>query len=816
MKTKKRAISLFTVLIFTGFHLLAQKGVWVPAGGDISGFQIVTATYKNNMYVSGMDYSSGMPKSYIKKFNGIFWSTVIEFTGFNSSISTMKEYNGELYVGGQFENFAGVNKANCLVKWNGSKWTALSTGFSNGFSAQIRTMEVFDNKLYIGGRIDSVGGVMVKNIAIWNGSTWSGGPSCESSAGMYTIVQDLTTFNGKLFIGGTFETVNSVNCKNVARFDGVNVSALANGSSNGTNSEVSGFEIFKSELYLYGYFSMLDTVSVNGIAKWDNSKLSKLSSEPVGNIQSVKTHGNYLYSSGPGFSTYIQYYNGTTWDFAGNTKLSGEGSKLESFKNRLYALGGFIGSDSSNFIFSGSAMLIDSSDACKVEGIVFLDTDKSCTQNKGEKGISKRMVEIKPLGIKLLTDSIGYYSIYLETGNYSVKLHPYPYFSKTCTDSVNFSFTTKGEKTDTIFMGSFVKDTVFDGNISITSSNARPGFNMQYTLTTTNKGTASQNCTIKVLLDNNFQYISLNGMAYTRYSGNLMEWDITNFSPNAVIKIDILGKVKIGTTLGIKMITTAQIAPLVSDANMLNNYDTAYNFVRSSFDPNDKQVYPLGKGSEGYIGKNSGQSLRYHIRFQNTGNDTAFNIVVIDTLSNSLDVATFNAIGASHPFTTELLADNVVKFTFFNVLLVDSNVNEALSHGYVAFTISPKKGLAIGTKIRNNADIYFDFNEPVKTNTTIITFDDPVSVKKVYSPDNFKVYPNPGSGHFTIELNKPINSEEQVQVQISDVYGRIVMEKVYTSQILNMDISELESSVYIIKVLRNTGEMASGRYIKSE
>jgi hypothetical protein len=816
MKTKNKSITVLAFLIFLGFELFAQKGVWVPAGGDIQGFQIVTTTYKNSMYVAGMDYMSGMPKTYIKKFNGVFWTTLIEIQGFNNSITAMKEFNGELYVGGQFENFAGIKNANCLVKWNGSKWSAASAGFSNGFSSQIRALEVFDGKLYIGGRIDSVGGIKVKNIAAWDGSSWWAGPACESSAGMYTIVQDLTTFNSNLYIGGTFESVNSKNCKNVARFDGVNVNSLSNGNSNGTNSEVTGFEIFKSDLYLYGYFSMLDTVPVNGIAKWESSMLKKLVDEPIGNIQCLKAHGNYLYSSGPGFSTYIQYFDGTKWDFAGNTKLSGEGSKLESFKNRLYALGGFIGSDSSNFVFSGSAVLIDNSDACKVEGVVFLDSDKSCKQNNGEKGIAKRMIEIKPLGVKILTDSIGYFSMYLETGSYSVKVYPLPYFSKTCTDSISFSFSKPGEKTDTLFLGSYVKDTVFDGKIKLTSSNARPGFNMQYTITAVNTGTSSQNCTIKLLLDNNFQYLSVSGKAYSRYSGNLMEWDISNLSPNSVVKIDILGKVKIGTTLGIQMMTASQIVPSLTDANMLNNYDTAFNIVRSSFDPNDKQVYPIGKGSEGFIGKNIGQNLRYHIRFQNTGNDTAFNIVIIDTLSSFLDASTFEAVGSSHEYTYELLTDNVIKFIFPNVLLVDSNANEALSHGYVAFNISPKKGLAVGTKIKNNADIYFDFNEPVRTNTTITTFDNPVSIDGVYSQNNsLKIYPNPGSGLAVIKLEKPLNTNEEVQVIISDLYGRMVAEKIYTHETIELDMSELVNSMYLIKLVRSSGEIMSGRYLKS-
>jgi uncharacterized repeat protein (TIGR01451 family) len=815
MKKTNKSIGLLALLFLMGTSLFAQKGVWVPAGGNIEGFQITTGTYKNSLYVCGVDYKSPMPKTYIKKFNGVFWSTLIEIPGYNNSISSMKEYNGELYIGGQFIEFAGVKNANSLVKWNGSNWSAVGAGFDKSFGPQVRSMEVFNNKLYIAGRFDSIAGVQVKNIAVWNGSAYSAGPICESSAGMYTIVQSLKTFNSNLYIGGSFETVNTKNCKNIARFDGTNVYAMSNGANNGTNSEVSGLEVHNSELYLYGYFSQLDTISVNGIAKWDNSLLKKLVAEPSGNIQSLKSHGNELYSSGAGFNSSIEFFNGSKWDDAGNTKLTGEGSKLVSFQNRLYVFGGFLSSDSSNFVFEGSAMLIDNSDACKVEGVVYLDSDKSCKQNNGEKGIQKRIVEIKPVGVKMFTDSLGYFSMYLEKGSYSLKLLPYPYYASTCTDSIAFTFSNKGDKTDTLFFGTYVKDTVLDGAVKLTSSNARPGFNMQYCLTATNKGTASQNCTIKLVLDNNFEYSSLNGKPYTRFSGNLMEWDIVAFAPNSMITVYVLGKVKIGTAIGTKMATSVQLVPAVSDANLNNNFDTAFNYVRSSFDPNDKQVYPLGKGSEGFIGKNTSQSLRYHIRFQNTGNDTAFNIVVTDSLSNDLDVSTFEEVGGSHPYTYEFLPGNVLKFSFQNILLLDSNTNEALSHGYITFNIKPKKGLSVGSKIRNNADIYFDFNEPVRTNTIVTTFDDLASVKRVnFANNQLKIYPNPGTGVANIELDQPLNSNETVTVEITDLYGKIIQQTIWNDVNIQLDLSGMNNMVYIIKVRRSSGETLTGRYLK--
>ncbi|MCB0556652.1 MAG: hypothetical protein KDD02_24110, partial [Phaeodactylibacter sp.] len=64
---------------------------------------------------------------------------------------------------------------------------------------------------------------------------------------------------------------------------------------------------------------------------------------------------------------------------------------------------------------------------------------------------------------------------------------------------------------------------------------------------------------------------------------------------------------------------------------------------------NDKQGFPRGYGDEHYI--YPGTDLEYLVRFQNTGNDTAFLVVIRDTLSEFLDIATVRPGAASHPYT---------------------------------------------------------------------------------------------------------------------------------------------------------------------
>ncbi|MBK9048042.1 MAG: DUF11 domain-containing protein [Bacteroidetes bacterium] len=124
-----------------------------------------------------------------------------------------------------------------------------------------------------------------------------------------------------------------------------------------------------------------------------------------------------------------------------------------------------------------------------------------------------------------------------------------------------------------------------------------------------------------------------------------------------------------------------------------------------AFDPNDKSVTPPGILAENFT--LMGDTLEYLIRFQNTGNDTAFNVVILDTLDNNLNFSTFELLDASHSLQTEIKNDGAIKFSFLNILLVDSVANEPESHGYIRYRIRGNSGLADSTEINNTAYIYF-------------------------------------------------------------------------------------------------------------
>jgi len=62
--------------------------------------------------------------------------------------------------------------------------------------------------------------------------------------------------------------------------------------------------------------------------------------------------------------------------------------------------------------------------------------------------------------------------------------------------------------------------------------------------------------------------------------------------------------------------------------------------------------------------------------------------------------------------------NNLLKFDFQDIFLPDSTTNFEGSQGYVMYAIRADSTIAEGTLIENTADIYFDLNPPIITNTT--------------------------------------------------------------------------------------------------
>jgi uncharacterized repeat protein (TIGR01451 family) len=231
-----------------------------------------------------------------------------------------------------------------------------------------------------------------------------------------------------------------------------------------------------------------------------------------------------------------------------------------------------------------------------------------------------------------------------------------------------------------------------------------------------------------------------------------------------------------------------------------------------SYDPNDKTGYPLGYGANHYI--RPGTPLEYLIRFQNTGNDTAFTVRIEDTLSLWLDPATFRPGASSHDYSWNLSGAGLLTFLFENILLPDSNVNEPASHGYVKFTINHQADAPLETVIENTALIYFDFNDAIVTNTTNHKLGENFVTVGLWQPRRpqytVQVSPNPFSEAALLEL-KGLDNTRNLQLQVFDLQGVMLLQQQGDHPVFTLQAGALPSGTYLFNIKQDGKILGTGK-----
>jgi uncharacterized repeat protein (TIGR01451 family) len=368
----------------------------------------------------------------------------------------------------------------------------------------------------------------------------------------------------------------------------------------------------------------------------------------------------------------------------------------------------------STLIYSGIVTVQNDTTCSLVKGKVFADYNNNCIFNFNDIALSGVLIELSPGGFNAITNAAGDYFIPVPVGIYTVKQYAPFGYRQLCPDTA--TFTINNSAAGLIFNVN-IADSVSatpDVQIGLTASAARPGFNTHYKIKYKNLTPSIIPAgIISLSYDTNLTFFSTS-LTPTTTSAGLLTWNMASMAPFETRNITVEVNVPVATVIGTPLTATASVTPASGEINTGNNSDNVQQIVTGSFDPNDITVSPVGYTSAGYI--TNSEILKYTVRFQNTGNDTAFNVVVIDPLPSSLDKYSLQVLNASHNYWYEFRNPNVVAFHFDNLLLPDSTTNEEASHGTIKYSIAQVPGNVSGTVINNKADIYFDFNAPVITN----------------------------------------------------------------------------------------------------
>lgn len=239
----------------------------------------------------------------------------------------------------------------------------------------------------------------------------------------------------------------------------------------------------------------------------------------------------------------------------------------------------------------------------------------------------------------------------------------------------------------------------------------------------------------------------------------------------------------------------------------------------AAYDPNDKQGFPIGYGLDHYIERNT--DLEYRIRFQNTGTFFATDVVIRDTLSPHLDAFSVQPQVSSHAYTWRLVKNNILEFTFDNIMLPDSGRDLAGSQGFIDFRIKQQPNLPLSTRIENTAGIYFDRNPPIYTNTTwhtigenFIRITDLPAVAKGDKTVQITAFPNPFTQATTIRVEGDTNYRD-LQLEVYNAMGQLVYQtnSPTGASAVRLERQDLKSGIYFYRLIADNQVLHSGKLI---
>ncbi len=366
-------------------------------------------------------------------------------------------------------------------------------------------------------------------------------------------------------------------------------------------------------------------------------------------------------------------------------------------------------------------------DCGSVTGKVFLDMDHDCNYGSASDIlVPNATLNIQPGNTNVITNDSGQFLAYLPFGSYTAtQLNPYG-FLQTCPATISFVLDSINSSVIIDVADSSLTTPVCDATVTANSTAARPGFEYSISLKVKNNNwLPTPSSTLTLAFDNLLQFDSVGNGG--QVNGNIITWPVPILNAFETFNTFARFDVPVGTAFGTILTSNANVSSVPCDTNLSNNTYLIQRSVTGSFDPNDKSVSPIGAGPAHAVPPD--HRLTYSIDFENTGTDTAFTVLLIDTLSQSFNLNSIRMEMSSHQSYMEVDSAGVLHVYFPNILLPDSNVNPSECKGYFVYSIEPLPGTPEGTIVENSAGIYFDFNIPVFTTTVFNTLKNgPVAV----------------------------------------------------------------------------------------
>ena len=442
-----------------------------------------------------------------------------------------------------------------------------------------------------------------------------------------------------------------------------------------------------------------------------------------------------------------------------------------------------------------------------VSGNVYYDINGNGIKDTGEHDLKSLRVNSQPDNLGVFTNTQGDYIFYTMTNGAHTITPEIPSDWMITSDSASYNFADDTlDRTGFDFgMNSILNYNQLE--VSITSGFPRCNNIVPYYINYENTGTTLADGRVLFVIDQATSFISSVPVP-DLINGDSLYFNFTALWPYSLRQINV--------SLLLPGAGTVLHHALYIEYDSLGAYyvsgeQALQQTVSCSYDPNDKSVQP-----EGLFGNHAvayDEFLYYTIRFQNTGNDTAFNVVIKDLIDPGLDLNTFHLTGSSHEVNTTIYPNRMVEFSFHNILLPDSVIDEPSSHGYIQYRIRPDQHLQMPFAISNTAYIFFDSNPPVQTNAVnnTVVSDLFVNVQSPGSESNqVRVVPNPFHEKAEIIFDKTFQNNGS-EFRLMNVLGELLVKTIVTGSGATLTKGNLRPGIYFYELKNSSGNRAAGK-----
>jgi hypothetical protein len=374
------AVAVAVMASLTGGASGAGPGGWdhlgdggTPGTRSLDGaVRALNAEVPGVLYVGGSFVNAGgiADADRIATWNGSAWGALGP-AGLNGDVMAIVYHAGKVYAGGTFTNAGGNVDADFLAVWDGVSWEPFCTptGSPPAFGGNVLALQVIGSTLYVGGAFQNGAGIAAADYLVACDLT-SGAASAlvanagDSTGAVYALTADS---NGVLYAGGTFNNMAGIPAADhVALWDGASWHAMGSGPGpafGAVTGIVRSVTANGTDVYVGSDASDIALIpQADNVAKWNGTAWSAMGSDTSGangwfpaptSINGMTTSGSRVFAigafqnaNGDPLADVVASFDGSAWhpvgsNGGGDGPLNASGHVLAVFDERLYAGGSF-------------------------------------------------------------------------------------------------------------------------------------------------------------------------------------------------------------------------------------------------------------------------------------------------------------------------------------------------------------------------------------------------------------------------------------------------------------------------------------------